>query len=194
MKEAISLHWGDAIDVEVCARFFLALLSSGNRAYHSTVFRGADYVLGQQQPDGSWKAGWYWGPVYGSSLCLDLLRELGVGEQAQSRAERFFLATQRENGGWGVWESVPLDTAISLWALGRPGLAKHPDVVERVVGFLLNFQAEDGRWNPSPWIKMEVGRAKGQTSHTLTYQSATLTTAFCLRSLLLVRPWYSCQS
>ena len=31
MKEAISLHWGDAIDVEVCARFFLALLSSGNK-------------------------------------------------------------------------------------------------------------------------------------------------------------------
>jgi squalene-hopene/tetraprenyl-beta-curcumene cyclase len=194
MKQAVAIHWGDTTDVEVCARFFRALIAHDYDLYHSMVLRGADYVQGQQQPDGSWKAGWYWGPAYGSSLCLDLLRELGVGEQAQSRAERFFLATQRENGGWGVWESVPLDTALSLWALGRPVLAEHPEVVERVVGFLLNFQAEDGLWNPSPWIKMVVGRAKGQTSHTLTYQSTTLTTAFCLRSLLLVRPWYPGQS
>jgi squalene-hopene/tetraprenyl-beta-curcumene cyclase len=194
MKEAISLHWGDTTDVEVCARFFRALFAYDHDLYQFTVLRGADYVQGQQRPDGSWKAGWYWGPAYGSSLCLDLLRELGVGELAQSSAERFFLATQRENGGWGVWESVPLDTALSLWAIGRSVLANHPEVVGTAVGFLLNFQAEDGRWNPSPWIKMEVGRAKGQTSNILTYQSATLTTAFCLRSLLLVRPWYSSQS
>jgi len=194
MKEAISLHWGDTTDVEVCARFFRALIAHNFDLYHSTVMKGAEYVQGQQQPDGSWKAGWYWGPAYGSSLCLDLLRELGIGSQVQSRAERFFLATQRENGGWGVWESVPSDTAVSLWALGRPLLAKHPDAVDRAVGFLLKYQAEDGRWNPSPWIKMEVGRAKGVTSHTLTYRSATLTTAFCLRSLFLVQALYSRES
>ena len=120
--------------------------------------------------------------------------EVGVGGKAQSRAERFFIATQRENGGWGVWESVPLDTALSLWALGRPLLAEHREVVERAAGFLLHFQAEDGRWNPTPWIKMEVGHAQGKPCQILTYQSATLTTAFCLRSLLLIRPWCTGQS
>jgi squalene-hopene/tetraprenyl-beta-curcumene cyclase len=190
MKEAVALHWGDGADVEVCARFFRALIAQDQDKYQPTVLRGAHYVQKQQQPDGSWMAGWYWGQAYGSGLCLDLLRQLEVGESARSRAERFFLTSQRKNGGWGRWESVPLDTALSLWALGRPALLEHPEVLEKAVGFLLNFQAQDGRWNPSPWIKMEIGRAKGQTSHTLTYQSATLTTAFCLRSLLLVRPWY----
>jgi squalene-hopene/tetraprenyl-beta-curcumene cyclase len=193
MKEAVALHWGDEADVEVCARFFRALITLNHYKYQQAVMRGAHYVQEQQQPDGSWRASWYWGQAYGSSLCIDLLRHLGVGEQAQSRAERFFLASQRQNGGWGMWESVPLDTALSLWALGRSVLLDHPDVVERAVGFLLDFQAQDGRWNPSPWIRMEVGRAKGQTSHTLSYQSATLTTAFCLRSLLLVQPSFFLQ-
>jgi squalene-hopene/tetraprenyl-beta-curcumene cyclase len=192
MKTAIARHWGDSADVEVYAQFFRALIAYNDALYHPLVLSCAHYVLGRQHPDGSWKAGWYWGQAYGSGLCLDLLRHLGVGESARSRAERFFLAYQRKNGGWGMWESVPLDTALSLWALGRPVLVEHPEVVERAVGFLLNFQAQDGRWNSSPWIKMEIGRAKGQTSPTLTYQSATLTTAFCLRSLLLVRPCYCC--
>jgi squalene-hopene/tetraprenyl-beta-curcumene cyclase len=193
MQEAIALYWGDSADVEVCAQFFRALISHDHDRYYPTVLRGAHYVQEHQQPDGSWKAGWYWGPAYGSSLCMDLLRLLGVGEQAQSRGEQFFLASQRKNGGWGMWESVPLDTALSLWALRRPQLAEHPEVAARAVGFLLDFQAPDGWWDPSPWIKMEVGRAEGQISCTMTYQSATLTTAFCLRSLLLVRPLYSCQ-
>jgi squalene-hopene/tetraprenyl-beta-curcumene cyclase len=192
MQEAVALHWGDGADVEVCARFFRALITHDQTKYQPTVLRGAHYVQGQQLPDGSWMAGWYWGQAYASSLCVDLLRRLGVGEQVRSKAERLFLTSQRENGGWGLWESVPLETALALWALGRTVLAEHPDVVERAVGFLLDFQAQNGQWNASPWIKMEVGRANGQTSHTLTYQSATLTTAFCLRSLLLVRPWCCC--
>jgi hypothetical protein len=80
---------------------------------------------------------------------------------------------------------VPLDTALATWAIGEPDARAHPNALTRAVGFLLDYQGRDGHWNPSPWIKMEVGRARGRILHTHTYQSATLSTAFCLRSLLI---------
>ena len=40
MKEAISLHWGDTTDVEVCARFFRALFAYDNDLYHPLVVKG----------------------------------------------------------------------------------------------------------------------------------------------------------
>jgi hypothetical protein len=46
-------------------------------------------------------------------------------------------------------------------------------------------QLGDGSWYASPWIRMEIGRATGKILHVATYQSTILTTAFCLRALLL---------
>jgi hypothetical protein len=57
--------------------------------------------------------------------------------------------------------------------------------LRRGAAALRERQFEDGSWAASPWIQMEIGRATGKILHVATYQSTVLTTAFCLRALLL---------
>ena len=186
MRNGIKRFWGSGVHLDVCAHFFLALCEYDFGNYSDRIYRGARYICDRQDSNGSWEATWYGGSAYGAFLCLSLLHKLQYGTRVQQRAIEFLLKSQRDDGGWGIWESVPLDTAVAIWALLQQGSDVQLDVIGRAVACLLDYQADDGRWNPSPWIKMDVGRAHAQTTHTLTYQSATLSTAFCLRSLLLI--------
>jgi squalene-hopene/tetraprenyl-beta-curcumene cyclase len=186
MRAGVERCWGSGPDVDVCANFYHALLRHDPARHAAVLARGAEFILSRQNAEGSWSASWYWGRVYGLSLCLAFLRALGTGEEAEARALEYLRATQREDGGWGLLESTPIETAAALWALGRPALDAEPAPARRALEFLLSMQGSDGGWGESPWIKMEIGRAQGRVMRTATYQSATLTTAFCLRSLLLL--------
>ena len=187
MEKGVRRYWGRGTDIGVCARFYLALWANDPMRYGRAIRRGAQHIQGQQRPDGAWATTWYWGTAYGTGLCLRLLRDVGIGDLTQSKAVDFLQRSQREDGGWGTWQTVPLDTAHAIWAIAQVGAVQQATDIERAVHCLLDYQAEEGYWNPSPWIKMDVGRAQGTVRHTLTYQSTTLTTAFCLRSLLLAR-------
>lgn len=183
MQFAIGAFWGDSVDVDVCARFYLSLWLADNVRYGEQAWQGAAFILSQQQADGCWPASWYWGRLYSSCLCLELLAALKTGEEAQRQALAGIAAQQRPDGGWGVWQSTPLDTAVALWVLGRWGSSAHRAQWQPAAARLLDWQGHDGRWVGTPWIKMEIGRAQGQVGRTATYQSDTLTTAFCLRAL-----------
>jgi squalene-hopene/tetraprenyl-beta-curcumene cyclase len=185
MQNGIKCFWGSGVHLDVCAHFWGALSEYDSDTYSDVLDRGVRYIRDHQAADGFWEATWYWGAAYGTALCLNLLRRLRYGKRARLRAIDYFLKSQRPDGGWGVWESVPLDTALAIWAINDPDAGADPGALTRALGFLLDYQGRDGHWNPSPWIKMEVGRARGRILHTLTYQSATLSTAFCLRSLLI---------
>lgn len=199
MKRGIKRFWGDSVDVDVCAHFFLAMWEYDRDRYGDLVRRGGQFILSQQKPNGVWVATWYHGYAYTMGLCFRLLQELGIGEEAISRAVAFLIETQMPDGGWYVWETDPQETALAIWAIGNSGemiqeaasvLAKlTAEVIERAVRYLLDRQTHEGQWKGWPWIKMDVGQVCGRTTHTLTYMSATMTTAFCLRSLLLARRW-----
>lgn len=187
MHRGIKRFWGNAVDVEVCARFLLALEAMDSIRFADAIHRGAEFIRSQQQPSGLWTATWYWGEIYGTALCLHLLRKLAAAETAVSRAVDAVCRLQREDGGWGIWESVSLDTALAIWVIIQFSDPEPHGRLIRAVSLLLQHQALDGSWPASPWIKMNVGRATGRTSNTLTYQSRTVTTAFALRSLMQVR-------
>jgi squalene-hopene/tetraprenyl-beta-curcumene cyclase len=187
MRRGIRWYWGAAIDVEVCARFLLALGLRDAGRFSGAIRRGAEFIAARQQPSGLWDSTWYWGEVYGTGLCMRLLRELAIDQGAVTRAAAALWRSQREDGGWGRWESVPLDTALAIWALAADETLDATDRMCRGASVLLAHQAPDGSWPATPWIKMDVGRAMGRVSQTLTYQSRTVTTAFALRSLLLLR-------
>ncbi len=186
MQRGVERFWGAAIDVEVCARFFFALHAANPARFADAVHRGAEFIASQQQPSGLWSATWYWGDVYGTGLCLRLLRRLQTAETAVSRAVDAVCRSQRTDGGWGRWESVPLDTALALWVIMRNDISDQEEILFRACRILLEHQATDGSWPATPWIKMDVGRATSRISQTLTYQSRTITTAFVVRSLMLV--------
>ena len=185
MEWAIRNCWGTGADPDVLAHFYYALWLWAPDRYADAVRRGAAKLIEMQQPDGSWRATWYVGPAYGTALALRLLRVAGIGDEARVRARRFLLDTQRADGSWGDESSAPLQTALSMAALSETEPGSGGIETARGAAALRERQLADGSWPSSPWIQMEIGRATGKILHVATYRSATLTTAFCLRALLM---------
>jgi squalene-hopene/tetraprenyl-beta-curcumene cyclase len=187
MRHGIAQFWGAGADVDVCARFFAAL-DTGQPGRHSDAINlGARWIVSRQMPSGLWPATWYWGEIYGSGLCVDLLRQLDSSSAAVSRCLDAVRELQRADGGWGVWESVPLDTAVAISLLVESDFVPGPESIQSCSRLLLEHQASDGSWPATPWIKMDVGRASGRKGGTLSYQSRTVTTAFAVRALMQIR-------
>ncbi|HSM15620.1 MAG TPA: prenyltransferase/squalene oxidase repeat-containing protein [Gemmatimonadales bacterium] len=187
MRRGITRYWGSGADVDVCARLFTALHSADHARFSEAIRRGAEWIASQQMPSGLWPATWYWGDVYGSGLCLDLLRRLNSSSAAVSRCLAAVRELQRSDGGWGVWESVPLDTAVAIALLVDSGVADTPERIRGGCRLLFEHQASDGSWPATPWIKMDPGRVSGRKLATLAYQSRTVTTAFVMRSMATIR-------
>lgn len=187
MQWAIQNCWGTGADPDVLAHFYYALWLWDPDYYADAIRRGASKLIAMQQPNGSWRATWYVGPAYGTGLAVRLLREIGMGNDARARACRFLLDTQREDGAWGDESSAPLQTALSMAALHLAESGSDSIEMRRGAAALRERQLADGSWFASPWIQMEIGRATGKILHLATYQSTTLTTAFCLRALLLAQ-------
>jgi len=126
---------------------------------------GLEYLLREQEQDGSWFGRWGTNYIYGtwSALCaLRLADDDRVGP-ARRRAVDWLLARQRDDGGWGedgasYWrdhprgegkESTASQTAWAVLGLMAAGEVEHP-AVARGVGFLLAAQRAHGFWD-EPW-------------------------------------------
>jgi squalene-hopene/tetraprenyl-beta-curcumene cyclase len=182
--------------VDLCGRFFRALRLYDAARYRPAINAGVRYVVSQQRDDGAWHGVGSCGPYNATALCFDLLLERSTdGAPAVERALEFVLASQREDGGWGAQRSTALETALALWILREGQSAAVFNAVLSGLGWLRRHQARAGSWSASPWIDVSLGESRESTLHPspdrsrqmLTYRSVTLTTAFCLRSLL----WYT---
>jgi len=185
MRRGIERHWGDTVDVEVCGRFYGALRLA-DAAHHASVLEGGTgFLLAAQQPDGAWPCTWYWSPASAMELCLPAFDAASAAAaDARRRACRHLEARQHPDGGWGRWESVPLDTALALTLLCDPLSPKNEDAVARGIDALCDQQTLQGHWKATPWIRMDIGRAQGATTRTATYGCETLSTVACMRALL----------
>jgi hypothetical protein len=144
-----------------------------------------------QAPDGSWPATWYFGAGWGSLAALDLLERAANGSSdagvtpALERCRAHFASTQNEEGGWGEWQTVPLETALALHLLSTDA-PRYEQSLERGLRCLLDLRTHAGHFKGSPWIRMDVGRAQGEVTHRLTFMSPSVSTAVCLRTLLVL--------
>jgi len=118
MQRGITHYWGGGVDIDPCAHFFLALAVFNARRFAEPIAAGVCHISAAQREDGHWEAKWYWGPYYVGALCLELLSRAAPHTPVIERAMNFLLRTQREDGGWGVHESVPLDTAHAFGTWG----------------------------------------------------------------------------
>jgi squalene-hopene/tetraprenyl-beta-curcumene cyclase len=133
--------------------------------YGEAVRRGVEYLLREQESDGSWFGRWGVNHVYGTGAALPALAAAGVSADhpVMRRALAWIEAHQNEDGGFGEdcrsynhgeegfsWRgrgaSTASQTAWALVGLVAAGGARS-DAAARAAAWLCESQREDGDWD-----------------------------------------------
>ncbi|MBV8894931.1 MAG: squalene--hopene cyclase [Acidobacteriaceae bacterium] len=145
---------------DITGRVLEALIACGLETKHPAVRRGVKYLLGSQEPDGSWYGRWGVNYIYGTFLALRGLRAAGIEENEPSiqRGIEFIRAYQNRDGGWGEScssydegryvsnPSTPSQTAWAILALLAGGDLRSESLYNGI-DYLLRTQRPDGTWN-----------------------------------------------
>jgi squalene-hopene/tetraprenyl-beta-curcumene cyclase len=128
--------------------------------YGEAVARGTEYLLREQQDDGSWWGRWGVNHVYGTGAALPALEAVGFEPEhpAIRHAAAWLDSVQAEDGGFGedirsyhepAWRGrgvpTPSQTAWALLAYVAAGDAQAP-AARRAAEFLCSQQLPDGDW------------------------------------------------
>jgi squalene-hopene/tetraprenyl-beta-curcumene cyclase len=175
VRELPFLDFGEVIDepsADVSAHA-VEMLAALGLVDTPSARRGISWLIGQQEPGGSWFGRWGVNHVYGTGAAVPALIAAGVDPSAESirRAVRWLEEHQNEDGGWGedprsyddpAWigrgPSTASQTAWALLALHSTGSAgTHHDresrivprarALERGVDWLVATQRADGTWD-----------------------------------------------
>jgi len=127
------------------------------------VRRAIEFLMREQEPDGSWYGRWGVNYIYGTCFALRGLAAVGVDmrEGFCQRAAEWIRSYQNPDGGWGescdsydnpdlrgLGPSTASQTAWALLGLFATG-DFDSDSVRRGVRFLLDSQKESGDWEES---------------------------------------------
>jgi squalene-hopene/tetraprenyl-beta-curcumene cyclase len=131
---------------------------------HPQLKSGVDFLLAEQEQDGSWFGRWGANYLYGTGAAVPALVAAGLDSShpAIRRAVQWLESVQNEDGGWGedlrsytdpAWKgrgaSTASQTAWALLALHAAG--EDSAALERGVDFLVRTQLPDGGWD-EPWF------------------------------------------
>ncbi|HTH60608.1 MAG TPA: squalene--hopene cyclase [Paraburkholderia sp.] len=124
--------------------------------------RAYDYLLKEQEADGSWYGRWGMNYIYGTWTALCALNAAGLphGDPRMKRAVQWLVAIQNDDGGWGEdgtsykldyrgYEPAPSTASQTAWALlglMAAGAVDHP-AVARGIAWLRDTQREHGLWD-----------------------------------------------
>ncbi|MDR5824338.1 squalene--hopene cyclase [Caballeronia sp. LZ043] len=153
----------DPPTVDVSARCLSMLAQLGETALNSEPARRAfEYIVNDQERDGSWYGRWGMNYIYGTWSAMCALNAAGVAptDPRMKRAADWLIGIQNADGGWGEdGESYKLDyhayepaistasqTAWALLGLMAAGLVEHP-AVARGVDYLMRTQQAHGLWD-----------------------------------------------
>lgn len=165
---------------DITARVINALLAHGHDPDDEPLRRATDYLLREQEKDGSWPGRWGANGIYGAWLALSALGALPrpdvrAGERlsrACRRGRRWLLEVQNEDGGWGEslrsyddpgfrgrGNSTASQTAWAMMGLiasfesqaWRGDADRIVSALDRAVAFLHDRQREDGSWYDRDW-------------------------------------------
>jgi squalene-hopene/tetraprenyl-beta-curcumene cyclase len=130
--------------------------------YPEATARGLEWLLGQQEADGSWFGRWGVNHVYGTGAALPGLEACGVPHDhpAMRRAVEWLDSVQNEDGGFGEdilsyrdsslrgrgRPSTPSQTAWALLGYVAAGEVRRPSAV-RAADFLCTEQRSNGDWD-----------------------------------------------
>ncbi len=154
--------FGEVIDppsADVTAHVVEMLAHEGHAADPVTE-RAVEWLLAEQEPEGSWFGRWGANHLYGTGAVVPALVAAGIPRDhpAIRRAIAWLEGVQGYDGGWGEdlrsyvskrWRgsgaSTPSQTAWALLALHAAG--ERGDALRRGVAWLVDNQRPDGTWD-----------------------------------------------
>jgi len=151
----------DPPTVDITGRILEMLASYGYTRRDKRVEQAIQFVLKEQEPDGSWFGRWGVNYLYGTFLVLRGLEAMGVWnhEPQIQQATEWIRMVQNADGGWGETcgtyddpatrgegASTASQTAWALLALLAGGDTRS-DSVAKGVRWLTAHQHSDGSWN-----------------------------------------------
>ncbi len=150
----------DPPTVDITGRILEMLATFGYTRDDKRVQKAINFVLSEQEPDGSWFGRWGCNYIYGTWLVLRGLDAIGVdhNEPYIQQAAEWIRMMQNPDGGWGeslwsyhdpntrgVGESTCSQTAWATMALMAAGDTRS-DCLHRGIEYLLGNQRENGSW------------------------------------------------
>ncbi|MFB3829391.1 MAG: squalene--hopene cyclase [Bryobacteraceae bacterium] len=157
--------FGEVLDppsVDVTGHAIEALGLMGFRLDEPAVRRAVDFILAEQEPDGSWFGRWGVNYIYGTGAVLPGLEAVGfdMSRPETRRAAEWLVAHQNQDGGWGETcssymdeslrgrgESTASQTAWALMGLLAVDARRYREAILRGVEFLTRTQTPEGTWN-----------------------------------------------
>jgi squalene-hopene/tetraprenyl-beta-curcumene cyclase len=150
----------DPATVDITGRVLEMLAAHGYTQADKRVQRAINFLLDQQEPDGSWFGRWGCNYIYGTHLVLRGLEAIGVdcNEPYIQQAAEWLRMVQNPDGGWGesIWSyhdpaargvgpSTASQTAWAILGLLAAGDTRS-DCVHKGIAYLLKTQRRDGSW------------------------------------------------
>ncbi|SAL20153.1 squalene-hopene cyclase [Caballeronia sordidicola] len=153
----------DPPTVDVSGRCLSMLAQLGELpATSEPAKRSLDYILRDQERDGSWYGRWGLNYIYGTWTALCALNAAGLPltDSRVQRAAQWLVSIQNADGGWGEggesykldyrgYEAAPSTASQTSWALlglMAAGLVGHP-AVAKGIQYLHSTQREHGLWD-----------------------------------------------
>ncbi len=153
----------DPPTVDITGRILEMLSNYGYTRQDKRVEKAIQFILREQEPDGSWFGRWGVNYIYGTFLVLRGLEAMGIDnhEPEIQQAAEWIRMIQNSDGGWGetcgsydepgtrgVGPSTPSQTAWAILGLLAAG-DNRSDSVAKGVRWLLQRQKSDGAWDES---------------------------------------------
>ncbi len=151
----------DPPTVDITGRILEMLAAYGYSRRDRPIQRAMQFILKEQEPDGSWFGRWGVNYLYGTFLVLRGLQAMEYShlEPAVQQAAEWIRMVQNADGGWGetcgtydeptergVGPSTPSQTAWALLGLLAANDTRS-DSVAKGVRWLTERQHEDGSWD-----------------------------------------------
>jgi squalene-hopene/tetraprenyl-beta-curcumene cyclase len=153
----------DPPTVDITGRMLEMLAAYGYTRGDKRIEKAIQFILSEQEPDGSWFGRWGVNYIYGTFLVLRGLEAIGFdhNEPQVQQAAEWIRMVQNSDGGWGescgtyddpdtrgVGVSTPSQTAWAVLGLLAAG-DDRSDSVAKGIKWLLQMQCQDGSWDES---------------------------------------------
>lgn len=155
----------DPPTVDVTARCVGALSQVDRERHAKAIRKGVDFIMREQEKDGSWYGRWGANYIYGTWSALVALKGAGedMSKPAIQRAVNWLKAQQNSDGGWGEGletydpahkgfnrGSTASQTAWALMGLMSAD-AVEDDAVRKGIAYLTHAPKDGARWDEKYW-------------------------------------------